>query len=80
MFWFKTIRNLQDEVYYLGEKLIKIQNDLKNVDTMELERLKSHMLSLRGLVNRKIGKLELEDDEEEEKKDPRDKVLVPVKD
>jgi len=78
MFWFQTIKNIQEDIFYLGEKIAELRKELRAVDTMEIERLKSHMISLRGLVNRKAGKF-LEEEEEEEKKDPRDKVLVPVK-
>lgn len=48
---------------------------IKNMDyRLEIEKLKTHMISLRGLVNRRLGK---EDLKEDQSKDIYSGMLLP---
>ena len=48
---------------------------IKNMDVrLEIEKLKTHMISLRGLVNRRLGK---EDLKEDQSKDIYSGMLLP---
>jgi len=44
---------------------------------LDLEKFKGQIISLRGYINRKAGKLDIE--EEEKPEDPFKKMLIPVK-
>ena len=68
----------QKQIEELKDAIKKLSNDIKDKD-LDIQRLQSHMISLRGLVNRKLS-VDLpkeeespsrEGDTEEEKNQPK---------
>jgi hypothetical protein len=64
MFNKKRIMILEQKVILLEKELTEIK---RNYDPVEMEKVKLHLLSLRGIVNKKLGqKIDAEEKPEEE--------------
>jgi hypothetical protein len=67
--WFNQNRHIAEEFYEIRKKISNVE--------LELEKMKSHIISVRGLVNRSRKNKEEEMTEESpEEESPEEKVLL----
>lgn len=75
----KFKREVEWRISELELKIKDLEKNFKIVDPLEVEKLKTHLLSLRGLVNKKLGKLSEEDPFSEEGSKEKDYKEVIIK-